>query len=335
VKLFPPTEFRLARVRLEADSAATANLVGTLPVFVGTEPDPALVGIRDLIYRVCGIFHADHKLPQLARRCERRMQLLGTTNFDAYLHQLDSGLGRDEEIRMLLNEITVGETCFYRDAAQLDALNKVILPELRRRKFSRPCRFWSAGCSTGEEPYTLAICLLEYLALRENENEKKEQNEKETEKEKPCTFEIAATDLNDNSLAKAAQGLFTEDAVRKLSAGLRKKYFRKEGPLYRICGDATQLVKFSRLNLVEAGDLSTMAAFDVVFCCNVLIYFDASAKRRVLHHFYDCLRPGGYLFLGESESLHGIDHPFRLVHFPNATGYLRAFDQPVRTSQRF
>jgi chemotaxis protein methyltransferase CheR len=164
---------------------------------------------------------------------------------------------------------------------------------------------WSAGCSTGEEPYTLSILLLEQLA----------------QKFKDWTFEIVATDLNDNSLAKCSEGLYAEYAVRNLNAERRNKYFKQEGSLYRVKDEVRANVKFDRLNLQEQSKILFMKGFDLIFCCNVLIYFDAAAKKRAVEHFYNGLTPGGYFFLGECETLFGIYDQFRLVHFPGTTGY--------------
>jgi chemotaxis protein methyltransferase CheR len=270
--------------------------------------DPALAKIRDLIYRVAGIFHADNKFYLLANRCQRRMKVLKSGTFGDYLGHLTTRPNRDAELRNLLNEITIGETYFFRSQPQIDAVTKIILPKLTalpaKQGFKR-IRIWSAGCSTGEEPYTLSILLLQQIE----------------QKLKGWTFEIVATDLNDNSLQKCREGVYGEYAARNLNPAMRDKYFKQEGSLYRVRDEVRANVKFDRLNLQDQAKLLFMKGFDLVFCCNVLIYFDGASKRRTVDHFHSGLLPGGYFFLGNSESLYGIYDQFRLVHFPGVIAY--------------
>ncbi len=270
--------------------------------------DPALIKLRDLIYRLSGIYHPENKFYLLATRSRRRMKAINSRTFSDYLDALTTRPNRDAEMRSLLNEITIGETYFFRSQSQLEALNKIIVPKLASlsaKQVIKKIRIWSAGCSTGEESYTLSILLLEQVA----------------QKLKGWTFEILATDLNDNSLAKCKEGLYAEYAVRNLSPERRQKYFTQEGALYRVNDEVRAGVKFDRLNLQDQTKMLFMKGFDVIFCCNVLIYFDGAAKRRTVDHFYNGLMSGGYFFLGECETLFGIYDQFRLVHFPGATGY--------------
>ena len=198
----------------------------------------------------------------------------------------------------------------FRNQPQLDALTKVILPKiaaLKSKQFQKKIRFWSAGCSTGEEPYTLAIVMLEEVASRL----------------KGWTFEIIATDLNDHSLAKCKEGLYSDYALRNTPLPLRQKYFQKEGEAYRVGQELRAPIKFDRLNLSDQTRMLFQKGLDVIFCCNVLIYFDGASKRQTVSHFYSSLIAGGYFFLGHSESLFGIYDQFRLVHFPNATAYYK------------
>ncbi len=167
-------------------------------------------------------------------------------------------------------------------------------------------RFWCAGCSTGEEPHTLAMFLLE-------------------EKDKLLagwTFDILATDLNDNSLEAARAGIYGEYALRNTSDTLRRKYFRDVGDKKLQANELLKApIRFDRINLRDDNKMLFQKGIDVVFCCNVLIYFDLASKRRVVQHFYANLLPGGYLFLGHAESLFQVDESFRLVHFPGTTAY--------------
>ena len=270
--------------------------------------DPNLCKIRDLIYRISGIYHPENKFYLLATRTRRRMQALKSSTFSDYFETLTTRPNRDAEMRHLLNEITIGETYFFRSQAQLDAVSKVILPKvmaMSSKQGFKKLRVWSAGCSTGEEPYTLGILLSEHFAQHG----------------KDWTFEIHATDLNENSIAKCREGLYAEYAVRNLIGPRRDKYFRPEGGFYRLKEEVRTGVRFERLNLQDQTRMLFMKGFDLIFCCNVLIYFDGVAKRRTVDHFYNGLVPGGYFFLGECETLFGIYDQFRLVHFPGTTAY--------------
>jgi chemotaxis protein methyltransferase CheR len=272
--------------------------------------DPALIKLRDLIYRMSGIYHPENKFYLLATRTRRRMKEINSKTFTDYFEHLTTRPNRDAEMRNLLNEITIGETYFFRSQSQLEAVSKIILPKLMAlssKQVHKKLRFWSAGCSTGEESYTLSILLLEMAA----------------HKLKDWTFEIVATDLNDNSITKCREGLYAEYAVRNLTPERRQRFFKQEGNLYRVNDQVRANVKFERLNLQEQSSMLFMKGFDLIFCCNVLIYFDGAAKRRTVDHFYNGLIPGGHFFLGECETLFGIYDQFRLVHFPGATGYCK------------
>jgi chemotaxis protein methyltransferase CheR len=273
--------------------------------------DANLIKIRDLIYRISAIYHAENKFYLLAARTRRRMAATKVDTFSEYFENLTTRPNRDAEMRALLNEITIGETYFFRSPSQLAALTKIILPKLigmSSKQSFKKIRVWSAGCSTGEESYSLSILLNEHLVTPH----------------KGWMFEIVATDLNENSMAKCREGLYAEYAMRNLNAQQRGKYFTQEGNLYRVKDEVRAGIKFERLNLQDQSKILFMKGFDLIFCCNVLIYFDGTAKKRTVEHFYNGLIPGGHLFLGECETLFGgIYDQFRLVHFPGTTGYLK------------
>ena len=279
----------------------------------GSNPsDPAFLKIRDLIYRISGIYHSEEKLYLLVSRCARRMSALGVTSAAEYFEHLTIRGNRDAELRLVLNEITIGETYMFRHPAQLDALRNVILPQILATKGSvglRRLRFWCAGCSTGEEPHTLAMFLLE-------------------EKEKLLagwTWDILASDLNDNSLEAARAGVYGEYALRSTSEKMRRKYFKDAGDKKLQANDLLKAqIRFDRVNLRDDNKMLFQKGMDLIFCCNVLIYFDLASKRRVVQHFYANLLPGGYLFLGHAESLFQVDDSFRLVHFTGTTAYWKA-----------
>lgn len=212
-------------------------------------------------------------------------------------------------LRLLLNEITIGETYMFRSPAQLEAMRNVILPQIIQSKSAmgfKRLRLWSAGCSTGEEPYTLAMFLLE----------------ESSSLLAGCSFEILATDLNDNSLTAAKAGIFGKYALRNTSELLCKKYFKPQDEKKLQASDQLKsLIRFDRVNLNDDSKMTFLKGIDLIFCCNVLIYFDLTSKRRVVQHFFSNLLPGGYLFLGHAESLYQVDDRFHLVHFPGTIGY--------------
>jgi chemotaxis protein methyltransferase CheR len=274
-------------------------------------PSPQLVQIRDLVYRAAGIFQPDNKLRLLEDRCMKRMQALGVTSLREYHECLTVKSARQSELASLLNEITIGETCFFRNQPQLDALRDVALPHLiaaRARLTLRHLRVWSAGCYTGEEPYTLSMILMEEFNGRL----------------KGWTFEVIATDLNERSVAHAKQGLYGAYSTRNLTPHFKQKYFVASGDSLQVNSEVKAHTTFTRVNLLDDIRLAFLKGFDLVMCCNVLIYFDVVSKRRVIQHFYNDLLPHGYLFLGHSESLYGVSEDFRLVNLPSATAYVKS-----------
>jgi chemotaxis protein methyltransferase CheR len=271
--------------------------------------DPVYRQIRDLVYKISGIYKAEEKLYLLADGCGRRMKHLNVRTPREYWECLTVAPGRDAELRELLNEITIGETCLFRSQPQLDALRKVILPELVTTKtgqITKRLRIWSAGCSTGEESYTLAMNMLE-----ESEGLLK-----------GWTVEILATDLNDHSVEAAKIGVYGDYALRNTSVLYKQKYFSAiDEKKLQIRPEVKKLIAFSRLNLQDDSKMLFMKSMDLIFCCNVLIYFDAASKSKVINHFFSNLNFGGYFFLGTSESLMNLNDQFHLVHFPGTVAY--------------
>jgi len=275
----------------------------------------SLTRIRDLIYKSAGIFQADNKLQNLADRCQKRMQFLGVASLRDYYDCLTAKPMHQAELVSLLNEITVGETCFFRNQAQLDGIRDIILPQImeaRSKLRMRKIRIWSAGCSTGEEPYTLAIMLLEAAQTHL----------------KGWSFQLLATDLNERSVAFAKAGSYADYSVRNVSPQLRNKYFDWAGSKFSVRPEVRQTVKFNRMNLLDDARMILMNGMDLIVCCNVLIYFDVASKKKVLQHFYSSLLDHGHLLLGHAESLFGISDDFRLVHLPSATAYAKAEKRP-------
>ena len=272
-------------------------------------PDPELVRIRDLIYQVAGIFHPDTKLRLLFDRCARRMKELKVSSLREYFTCLTLEPTRQTELIALLNEITIGETCFFRCQPQLDAVRQIILPKIvvaKARLPIRRLRIWSAGCSTGEEPYTLSMLMQE-----------------ESQQPHDWTTEIFATDLNERSLAHARNATYSAYSTRHVTPLYQERYFGPVGEELQVQPMVRKCVSFTRLNLSDDDRMTSMMGMDLIFCCNVLIYFDLASKRRVIEHFYKNLLPHGYLFLGQTESLYHVNDQFRLIHFPGATAYVR------------
>jgi chemotaxis protein methyltransferase CheR len=271
--------------------------------------DPVFRQIRDLVYKVSGIYKAEEKLYLLADGCARRMKHLSVRTPREYWDQLTANPNRDGELRHLLNEITIGETCLFRSQPQLDALRKVILPEIvaeKTKRIIKKLRIWSAGCSTGEESYTLAMNMLE------------ESNGLL----KDWTVEILATDLNDRSVETAKLGIYGDYALRSTTDYFKRKYFSTvDEKKLQVRPEVKKMITFSRLNLQDDSRMLFMKGMDLIFCCNVLIYFDGASKSKVINHFFSNLNFGGYFFLGTSESLMNLNDKFHLVHFPGAIGY--------------
>ncbi len=238
------------------------------------------------------------------------MLVLGVSTLRDYYECLTVKPIRQDEMVKLLNEITIGETCFFRNQPQLDALRNIVMTrivEARAKMALRHLRIWSAGCSTGEEPYTLSMIMLEETA----------------EKLKGWTFEILATDLNERSIAHCKHGAYGDYSTRNLTPYFKQKYFLARGDELVVNPEVKAKVNFARVNLLDNARMAFIKGIDVILCCNVLIYFDVTSKRRVIQHFYNNLLPHGYLFLGHSESLFGVSDDFRLVHMPATTAYIK------------
>lgn len=234
-------------------------------------PEANLVRVRDLVYQVAGIFHPDNKLGLLQDRCGRRMKELKVKTLREYFECLTTRPLRQTELAALLNEITIGETSFFRNRAQLEALRRVVIPNILQAKSNWPqrrLRIWSAGCSTGEEPYTLRILQME-------ETESALRN---------WIVEILATDINERSLAHAKNALYGDYSTRNLTPHHRQEYFLPSGTQLRVKPIVRANISFSRLNLHDDTRMSLMKDVDVIFCCNVLIYFDLASGLQAAGH---------------------------------------------------
>jgi len=241
--------------------------------------------LRDLIRDEFGIFYDDGKQFLLQSRLAVRLAKAGLESFEAYHALLRNPLTRETEIRELASVLTNNETYFFRERAQLKALVGYVLDELLKGRPSRPLRIWSSACSSGEEPYSLAITLLESRRLREGD------------------FEIYASDISDRVLALAQRGVYQSLSFRATEQSMIQRYFEQNGTERKLKDEIKRLVRFFRMNLIDAQAMAAVPEMDAIFCRNVLIYFDRSTQKRVVESFAHRLAPRGFLFLGHAESL--------------------------------
>lgn len=265
--------------------------------------------LRDYIYNLCGIyFHASKKY-FLESRIGRRMEATRAKTHSEYYQYIRNSVTGNAELRHLLDEITTNETCFFRNGPQLAALENKFIPEIVETKAKmgfRKLRIWSAGSSSGEEAYTMAMILLE----------------KRPSLLKDWIIEIVGTDINETVITQAKEGIYGSYSVRNTPEFYRRKYFKMESPdRFILAPEVKKMVNFSLLNLYDENKMLFMKSFDLIFCANVLIYFDLASKSKVVQHFYNNLQPYGYFFVGQSESLHGVNDKFKTVHFPGGFAY--------------
>lgn len=260
--------------------------------------------LRDLIYEYCGIFFQDEVRYLFEKRLGDRLRQQGLASFTDYYRLLRYSPERGRELEQLVDLLTTNETYFFRESYQLKAFLEEIVPAVvERRAQQRRLRVWSAGCASGEEAYTIAMLLLECEAVR------------------GWNLEIFANDISRRVIQAARRGVYGKSSFRAIDEYYWKKYFRQQGERWQVADEVRSLVSFGHLNLLDGEMLELIGAVDVIFCRNVLIYFDKSARARVVHTFYDKLEPGGYLLLGHSESLLNVSTDFELVHLKNDMVY--------------
>jgi len=250
------------------------------------------LALRNIVYDSCGVF-LDNKLV-FQNRLLRRMERLDIQGFRRYYLYLRYDGKKNDELSELLDLVLVNETYFYREVNQLRAFEHEIVPRLADPKRRVPIRIWSAGCSSGEEPYTLAMILME-LGVYDR-----------------VKVEIYGTDLSRKALAMAREGVYSANSFRGDEMGPWMKYFVPEEDRWRVCDRLREKVIFRRHNLLDREAFNPLRGLSVIFCRNVMIYFDRPAKKRVVKMFHDRLGMGGYLFLGHAEGLTGISGGFQL-----------------------
>lgn len=251
----------------------------------------------EFIYKNTGIWFEEAKKYFVEKRLYERMEALGIDSFRDYYFLLKFGSNAGE-LQEIFNRLTVNETYFFRDFPQLAGFAEGVLPLIVRQKVmtgDKTFRIWSAGCSTGEEPYTLAIILLEMLP-------------------DPATWkiQITATDINSKVLDAARKGLYGARSVKDMPPEYLERYFTQRLDFNLVNLSLKNLISFNRLNLSEDREMKEYQGFDVVFCRNVLIYFDTESRQQVVERFYRSLHNGGYIFLGHSESVGRITELFKM-----------------------
>ncbi|UFS71323.1 protein-glutamate O-methyltransferase [Geomonas sp. RF6] len=253
------------------------------------------------IYEKCGIKMPDVKKTMLESRLQKRLRALGMKKFSDYCDYLFSADGLEQELVPMIDLVTTNKTDFFREPDHFDFLTEKVLPDWLRRSGGGTFSIWSAGCSTGEEPYTLAMVLSEFA-----------------EKHPDFDFRILATDISTRVLDRARNATYAEALVDPVPLALKKKYLLKSkdraNPLVRIAPELRRKVFFRRLNFMD-DDFGIREPLDVIFCRNVIIYFDRPTQEKLLQRFHRYMKPGAFIFMGHSETLSGLDVPLVSV-FP-------------------
>lgn len=270
--------------------------------------DDEFIQLRDFIYEKTGIFVDIKRKYLFESRFSKRIEELGLNSFADYVTYLKFDTNKHHELGKLFEMVTTNETSFYRDIKQLEAFTSNVLKqkiEEQRKAGKFELNIWSAGCSSGEEPYTLAMLILETLRL-------------ETPK---WRIRITAVDLSQAMIDRAKKGIYQEYAFKTTPETIRQRYFSKEADGWKIKPAVTRMVTFQQMNLNDRLALKRVPRSHIVFCRNVIIYFDQAMKKRVVSAFYDNLLPNGFLMLGHSETLHKISQTFKPVYYPGTIAY--------------
>jgi len=257
------------------------------------------------LYRRTGMIFGESKRYYIERRIAERMTATGTRSFPAYFAHVEADNG---EIEHLINIFTVNETYFYREEHQLQCLGRSLLPSIvQHRKPGDLVRIWSIPCSTGEEPYSIAIWLLENWPIVDAYH-----------------IEIVGSDIDTRVLQAARDGDYGERALSRLPTDVVERYFEPTRDGHRrLIEDLRESVKFTVTNLVDPSSVAAQGLFDIVFCRNVLIYFDDASRLLAVNNLYAALQPGGYICLGHTESMSRITKRFNLRRFDDAIVYQR------------
>ena len=270
--------------------------------------DEEFLQLRDFIYQQCGIFIAENRKYLVENRLSNRIKELNLKSYNDYYNFLRFDGSRRTELNKLFEVVTTNETSFFRNPPQLEVFQKSVLPDILdqcRKAGRKKLRIWSAGCSTGEEPYTLAIILAEVLKGEISS----------------WDIKITANDLSEAVLAAARRGVYNDYALRTTPKEIADAYFIKEDTQFKIKPELKSLISFGQINLNDRDQLKRVEKSQIVFCRNVIIYFDDEMKRKVINAFYDNLEINGALLIGHSESLHNISRAFQLEHHKGTIVY--------------
>lgn len=250
--------------------------------------------LSEFIYKQCGIKLSETKRVLLESRLQKRLAQLNLTSFQDYYQFVISPAGRTEELVHMIDAVATNKTDFFREPVHFHFMQSEILPAFAQQSTSRTFKVWSSACSSGEEPYTIAMVLEEFRQFHRFD------------------YRITATDISTKILEKAIQAIYPERTITDVSMELRRKYMMrskdKANTTVRMAPEIRQKVQFKRLNLMDAS-LDVDRDYDIVFCRNVLIYFDRKTQEEVVRKLIDHLKPGGYLFIGHSESIYHMQLP--------------------------
>ncbi|HMG33874.1 MAG TPA: protein-glutamate O-methyltransferase CheR [Blastocatellia bacterium] len=259
---------------------------------------------KDLIYEECGVSIGAEKRTFLESRLKRRMDELGVRSGYEYYCLIKRPDGKSQELPALLDTLMICETSFFRNQPQFDLFKGVVLPDViarKERNGTRMLRVWSAGCSTGQEPYSVVMAVLEAISQPEL-----------------WSVRVFASDLSFTALERAQSGVYRADQIKNVEPYYVQKYFKKEGDHFVVADEVKRRVIFDYHNLKHDNGLRGL---DIVFCRNVMIYFDSEEQRRLINRFIGTLVPGGHLFLGHAESLQGLSNRFTMLHRNKGIAY--------------
>ncbi|MDH3360409.1 MAG: protein-glutamate O-methyltransferase CheR [Desulfobulbaceae bacterium] len=272
--------------------------------------------LRDFVYQHCGLNFTEDSKYLLEKRLGKRLLLHNLKTFKDYYYFLRYNPNKDQELSEIIDQLTTNETYFFREDFQLRTFVEEILPEIRKRKERegrKTLRIWSAGCSSGEEPYTIAMLLLDQPWLRS------------------WRVEVIGTDISQRVLHMAREGLYGEASFRSTEPSQKVRFFTEHEGKSRVNDEVRNLVTISHLNLFDTSRIALLGKMDLIFCRNVIIYFDQAGKRSVIENFFQRLVPEGFLLLGHSESLINLSTAFQLRHFKHDMVYQKplAANNPV------
>ncbi len=282
---------------------------------------PELKMLQALVYQECGMYFDERRMDFLQNRLQGRLKECRAESFYSYYNLLVSAGGR-QELARLLEDLTVNETSFFRNVPQLELFHKQILAEILAKKQEQGeyrIRIWSAGCSTGQEPYTLAMLMADGIAY----HSLRQPSAANAILPRPLVpapwkVEILASDVNYSVLRAGQEGMYQEHQMTPVDYNYRLRYFDKVGERYAVKQSVKELVHFDFHNLKTQ---FLPRDNDVIFCRNVMMYFDEAEQRRLIEKFRRCLNPGGYIFVGHAESLRGLSDRFAMVHRNHGTAY--------------